>query len=50
MFVQKLHDAVSGYTKLELSFNVDDFFLVVRTASLANSVRHHQLTAFAALH
>ena len=33
-----------------LSLNLNDFALVVRTAGLADSVRHHQCAAFAALH
>ena len=33
-----------------LSFNFNDFFLVVRTASLANSVRKHKSAAAAALY
>ena len=31
-------------------FNAYDLLLIVRTASLANSVRHHQCTTFAALY
>ena len=34
----------------ESIFNLNDLFLVVRSASLTYSVRYHQLTAFTALH
>lgn len=34
----------------QLVFNFNDFFLIVASASLANSVRHHQGAAFAAFY
>jgi hypothetical protein len=50
IFAEFPHYTETNHTKLELSFNADDFFLVVRATSLAYSVRHHKLIALTALH
>lgn len=46
-YLPTLHKCLTCW---KLIFNTDDFSLVVRTASLANSMRHHQGTALAALY
>lgn len=49
LYIQKKLPSGAFFTSL-LVFYFNDFFLVVASASFANSVRHHQRTTFAAFY
>ena len=41
---------LSDFFIVSVLVNTDNFFFVVRTTSLAHSVRHHELSTFAEIH